>query len=86
MIHPTAACRNSRDTVSPDPALVVENDGDPKGVFIESDLQHLAELIWFREATRFSRADRLRALPSSARAYHAYGTMGYSKNTESRTK
>ena len=68
----------SRDTVSPDPALVIEKDknGDPTGVFIESDLQPLAELIWFREATRFSRADRLRALPSSARAYHAYGTTG----------
>ena len=36
--------------------------------------QPIAELIWFRKATAFTRADRLRALPQSARAYHAFGT------------
>ena len=34
----------------------------------------IAELIWFREAARFSHADRLRALPESARLYHSFGT------------
>ena len=82
---PLVSCANTtalkragitRDTVSPDPELKIERDqnGDPTGVFVESDMQPLAELIWFREATRFSRADRARALPISAQAYHAYGT------------
>jgi hypothetical protein len=75
----TAALKRAgitRDTVSPDPTLQIEKDqnGDPTGVFVESDMQPLAELIWFREATRFSRTDRARALPISAQAYHAYGT------------
>jgi predicted amidohydrolase YtcJ len=75
----TAALKRAgitRETVSPDPALKIDRDqsGEPTGIFIESDMQPLAELIWFREATRFSRADRARALPISAQAYHAYGT------------
>jgi len=82
---PLVSCANSaalkragitRETVSPVPELTIERDrnGDPTGVFSESEMQPLAELIWFREATRFSRADRARALPVSAQAYHAYGT------------
>jgi predicted amidohydrolase YtcJ len=75
----TAALKRAgitRETVSPDPTLQIERDqnGDQTGVFVESDMQPLAELIWFREATRFSRADRARALPISAQAYHACGT------------
>src|SRR5262249_19811686 len=30
--------------------------------------------LWFRDATRFSHADRVRALPQSARMYHSFGT------------
>jgi predicted amidohydrolase YtcJ len=58
--------------------VVIERDknGDPTGVLIESEMQPLAELIWFREATRFSREDRARAIPVSAKAYHAFGTTG----------
>ena len=74
---PLVSCANTealkragitRDTVSPVAALTIEKDGngDPTGVFIEQDMQPLAELIWFRDATRFSHADRLRALPLSA--------------------
>jgi len=65
-----------RNTLSPDPELVIEKDenGDPTGVFLETEFQPLAELIWFQEPTRFSRADRAHALPLSAQAYHAYGT------------
>ncbi len=37
-------------------------------------MQPTAELIWFRKATEFTRADRARALPLSAQAYHAFGT------------
>ena len=37
-------------------------------------MQPMAELIWFRQASAFTHADRLRALPLSARAYHAFGT------------
>ena len=38
-------------------------------------MQPIAELIWFREATRHSRTqDRMKALPESPRAYHAFGT------------
>jgi predicted amidohydrolase YtcJ len=43
-------------------------------VIVEREMQPIAELIWFREATAFSHADRLAALPRSARAYHAFGT------------
>ena len=82
---PLVSCANTaalnragitRNTASPDPMLqiVTDQNGDPTGVFLESEMQPLAELIWFREATRFSRADRARALSISAQAYHAYGT------------
>jgi len=82
---PLVSCANTlalkragitRDTISLDSSLTIERDqnGDPTGVFIETDMQPLAELLWFREATRFSRADRARALPISAQAYHAFGT------------
>ena len=66
----------TRDTVSPVAALTIEKDenGDPTGVFIEEGMQPTAELIWFRQATEFTRADRARALPLSAQAYHAFGT------------
>jgi predicted amidohydrolase YtcJ len=84
---PLVSCANTaaliragitRDTVSPDPGVVIEKDknGDPTGVFVEDDLEPVAELIWFRDATRFSRADRGRALALSAKAYHAFGTTG----------
>ena len=82
---PLVACANTlalqragitRDTVSPVAALTIEKDknGDPTGVFIEDGMQPTAELIWFRKATEFTRADRARALPLSAQAYHAFGT------------
>jgi hypothetical protein len=66
----------TRDTVSPVPSLVIQKDsnGDPTGVFVEQEFAPIAELIWFREAARFSSADRLRALPESAKAYHSFGT------------
>jgi predicted amidohydrolase YtcJ len=75
----TAALKRAgitRDTVSPVETLTIEKDanGDPTGVFLEREMQPIAEFIWFREATRFTHADRLRALPESARAYHAFGT------------
>ena len=75
----TAALRRAgitRDTVSPVDTLTIAKDanGDPTGVFIEREFQPIAELIWFREATRFSHADRVRALPQSARLYHGFGT------------
>jgi predicted amidohydrolase YtcJ len=82
---PLVSCANTdalkragitRDTVSPSPTLTIEKDanGDPTGVIIEQEFSPIAELIWFREATRFSHADRLRALPESAKLYHAVGT------------
>ena len=82
---PLVSCANTealrragitRDTVSPVETLQIVKDsyGDPTGVFIEQDFQPLAELIWFRKVTGFSRADRARTLPLSAQAYHAYGT------------
>jgi predicted amidohydrolase YtcJ len=66
----------SRDTVSPVETLTIEKDGngDPTGVFVEREFAPIAELIWFRQAAAFSPADRLAALPKSARAYHAFGT------------
>jgi predicted amidohydrolase YtcJ len=82
---PLVSCANTaalaragvtRDTVAPVDTLTIVRDGngDPTGVFIERDFQPLAELIWFRDATRFSHADRVRALPQSARLYHGFGT------------
>jgi predicted amidohydrolase YtcJ len=66
----------TRDTVSPVASLTIEKDaaGDPTGVFIESEMQPLAELIWFRRSFGFTRADRARALRASMQAYHACGT------------
>ena len=82
---PLVSCANTealkragitRDTVSPVDTLTIVKDanGDPTGVFIEREFQPIAELIWFRDETRFSHADRVRALPQSARLYHGFGT------------
>jgi predicted amidohydrolase YtcJ len=82
---PLVSCANTealkraginRDTVSPVETLTIEKDanGDPTGVFVEREMAPIAELIWFRNAASFSPADRLAALPKSARAYHAFGT------------
>ncbi len=82
---PLVSCANTealkragitRDTVSPVETLTIQKNqnGDPTGVFIEQEFQPVAELVWFREAARFSHADRVRALPQSARMYHAFGT------------
>jgi predicted amidohydrolase YtcJ len=84
---PLASCANTaalkragigRDTVSPLPAVTIERDGngDPTGVFFDDDFAPLTELFWFRDAARFTDADRLRALPESAKAYHRFGTTG----------
>ena len=84
---PLVSCANTealkragitRATVSPVDVLEIKKDanGDPTGVLIESEMQPIAELIWFRKAAGFTRADRARALPVSAQAYHAYGTTG----------
>jgi predicted amidohydrolase YtcJ len=66
----------TRDTVSPVESLTIEKDsaGNPTGVFIENEMQPLAELIWFRQLFGFTRADRASALPVSMQAYHACGT------------
>jgi predicted amidohydrolase YtcJ len=82
---PLVSCANTealkragitRDTVSPVDTLTIVKDhnGDPTGVLVEREFQPLAELVWFRDATRFSHADRVRALPQSARMYHGFGT------------
>jgi predicted amidohydrolase YtcJ len=82
---PLVSCANTaalaragitRDTVSPVDTLTIVKDrnGDPTGGFIEREFAPIAELIWFRDATRFSHADRVRALPQSARLYHGFGT------------
>ena len=82
---PIVSCANTealrragitRDTVPPSPTLTIQKDanGDPTGVFIEQEMQPIAEMIWFREATQFSHADRLRALPLSAKEYHRFAT------------
>jgi predicted amidohydrolase YtcJ len=82
---PLVSCANTaalqragitRDTVAPVETLTIAKDanGDPTGVFIEREMAPIAELIWFRQATAFKPADRLAALPQSARAYHSFGT------------
>jgi predicted amidohydrolase YtcJ len=66
----------TRDTLSPVETVSIEKDahGDPTGVFVEREMSPVAELVWFRAAASFTHADRVRALPESARAYHAFGT------------
>jgi predicted amidohydrolase YtcJ len=82
---PIVSCANTealkraginRDTKSPAETLTIEKDasGNPTGVFIEDEMQPIAELIWFREATRFTHADRMTAMQESQRLYHAVGT------------
>lgn len=82
---PLVSCANTmalkranitRDTVSPLETLTIERDahGDPTGVFLENELQPIAELLWFRQAPGFTRADRARTLPDAAKAYHSFGT------------
>jgi predicted amidohydrolase YtcJ len=68
----------TRDTAAPVKSLTIEKDGngDPTGVFVEQEMQPITELLWFREATRFSHADRMKALQESQRLYHAVGTTG----------
>src|SRR6185369_7079156 len=78
---PLVSCANTealrragitRDTVSPVATLKIEKDanGDPTGVFVEREMAPVAELIWFRQAAAFTYADRMRALPQSAKLYH----------------
>jgi predicted amidohydrolase YtcJ len=82
---PLVSCANTealkragitRNTISPVETLTIQKDGngDPTGVFIEQEFQPVAELVWFREATRFSHTDRVRALPQSARMYNSVAT------------
>jgi predicted amidohydrolase YtcJ len=82
---PLVSCANSealkragvtRDTAPPVATLTIQKDGngDPTGVFVEQEMQPVAELCWFREAARFSHADRVHALTDSARLYHGFGT------------
>ena len=82
---PIVSCANTealkragitRDTVAPVKSLTIEKDagGEPTGVFVEQEMQPVTELIWFREATRFSHGDRMNALQESQRLYHAVGT------------
>jgi predicted amidohydrolase YtcJ len=84
---PIVSCANTealkragitRDTASPVKSLTIAKDGngDPTGVFIEQEMQPITELLWFREATRFSHVDRMKALQESQRLYHAVGTTG----------
>lgn len=82
---PLVACANtealrragiSRDTVSPVATVTIDKDanGDPTGVFIENELQPVSELVWFRQAPGFTRAERARTLPAAMLAYHMFGT------------
>jgi predicted amidohydrolase YtcJ len=78
----------TRETVPPAPTVTIEKDGngDPTGVIVEREMVPIAELIWFRKPAEFSHADRVKALPESARAYHAFATTsvfeGHGAGTE----
>ena len=82
---PLVSCANSlalaragvtRETVSPIDTLEIarDADGEPTGVFLENEMQPIAELTYFRQAPGFSRAHRAATLPDSARQYHMFGT------------
>ncbi len=83
--QPLVSCANTeglkragitRDTASPAPTVTIVKDrnGDPTGVIIEQEFAPVAELVWFKDAARFSHADRVRALAESARLYQSFGT------------
>jgi predicted amidohydrolase YtcJ len=82
---PLVSCANSvalaragitRKTVSPIDTLEIVHDsaGEPTGVFLERELQPIAELTLFRMAPGFTRAHRAATLPEAQRHYHAFGT------------
>jgi predicted amidohydrolase YtcJ len=84
---PLVCCANSlaleragigRTTQPPTDTVRIDRDADgvPTGIFEEWELQPIVELLWFREASKFTGADRTRTLPAAARAYHAFGTTG----------
>src|SRR5258708_29980857 len=64
----------TRDTVSPVDVLTIEKDanGDPTGVFIEREMQPIAEVIWFRQAAGVRRAVRGRPRPVSRATLHSF--------------
>src|SRR5262249_54522086 len=66
----------TRDTVSPVDVLTIEKaaNGEPTGVFIEREMQPIAELIWFRQEAAFTRADPARGKARAAAGYQAFGT------------
>lgn len=68
----------TRDTTPPVRQLVVVKDaaGEPMGVITETALPPYLESTWFREPTTVSYADRVRGVPASQAAYHAFGTTG----------
>jgi predicted amidohydrolase YtcJ len=65
-----------RHTPPPADVVTIERDrsGDPTGVFFENTLMSVVELTLMRAIPGFSRADRVRTLPISCRAYNAFGT------------
>lgn len=65
--------RNTRPRAS---GIRIERDanGDPTGVFVETNLASVIELDLLRSVPRFTSADRLEALRRAMRLYHAKGT------------
>ncbi len=64
----------TRDTEPPPGVEILKDDaGEPTGVFVEHNAIQVLEFTLMREAPRFTRADRLRALVASQRAYAARG-------------
>jgi predicted amidohydrolase YtcJ len=64
----------TRDTEPPPGVEILKDDaGEPTGVFVEHNAIQVLEFTLMHEAPRFTRADRLRALVASQRAYAARG-------------
>jgi predicted amidohydrolase YtcJ len=78
----------TRDTVSPVASLTIEKDGagEPTGVFVEREMQPLAELIWFRQSFGFTRRTGPRPCAYRCRPIMPTAPPACSRSTASRTR
>lgn len=67
----------TRDTVPPLGLVQIDRDfatGEPNGIFLEWTMMPFVELTILKMMPGFTHEDRVRALPKSTQAYHAFGT------------
>lgn len=69
-------CRVDRATAAPAPSVEIcrDADGDPTGVFVETNKMPVVELTLMRQVPNFTGADRVAALAQSMADYNRAGT------------